>query len=83
MTISVWIHTSPSGMPLRFLFAADERKHLGHDLVDDSEIAGERNPIEGCACLQEQLFDLAPDAFGGQIVESNISCTAPPSSRRG
>ena len=30
------------GMPLRFLLAADERNHLGQHLLDDAEVAGER-----------------------------------------
>ena len=56
-------------MPLGFLFAPDERSHLRPESVHDLELTREREADRRPARLQEQLLELAPDAFGRQIVE--------------
>ena len=70
ITISVWIQTSPSGCHSAILRAVVERHHLRQDLLDHAEVAGEREANRRPPGLEQQLLELAPNAFGRQIVEA-------------
>ena len=59
------------GMPLRLLFASDERRHLGKQFVDDAEFEGECQADRRPSGAEQQLFDFPPDALVRQVVERN------------
>src|SRR2546421_2521271 len=55
------------GMPLRFLRYINQCLQLWKELIDNAEIAQPFQTNRGMRRAQEQLLDLAPDSFGGQI----------------
>src|SRR5438874_976896 len=59
-------------MPLRFLRYINQSLQLRKELIDNAEIAQPLQTDGRTLCAQEQLLDLAPDSFGGQI--SHIDC---------
>ena len=69
ITISVCDPDVPFRVPFRLLHAAHERPHLRQDPIDDAELERQGEPDRGRVRGKQQLFDLAPDALGGQIVE--------------
>ncbi len=62
----------PFGMPLRLLWAADKGAQLGKQPFDDAQLPGEREPDRGAGRLEQEFFQLAPDALGRQIVERDL-----------
>ena len=60
-------------MPLRFLFAADQRLQFGKEPVHDAEVERQGEADRRAARLQEQLADLTPDAFRRKVVQWNRS----------
>ena len=56
-------------MPLRVLRAVVERLHFGQQLMNDAKLAGQCEANRRALGLQQQFFELAPDALGRQIVE--------------
>ena len=58
-------------MPFGILRTVVERLHLRKQLMDDAELAREREADRRALGLQQQLFEFAPDALGRQIVESD------------
>ena len=62
--VSLW-------MPLRFLWTVDERPQLWKQPIDHAELERERETDRRPFGEEQQLLDLAPDAFGGKIVQRN------------
>ena len=58
-------------MPFGILRTVVERLHLRKQLVDDAELAREREADRRALGLEQQFFAFAPDALGRQIVESD------------
>ena len=56
------------GMPFGLLRTSSERLKLWKERADDAELHRERQANRR-ARGEQQLFDLAPDPLGGQIVE--------------
>src|SRR5262249_24514814 len=59
-------------MPLRFLRAVQQGVQLGEQLLDDTEIEGDREANRRPR-REQQLLELAPDALGGKVVECDAA----------
>ena len=64
-------------VPLRFLRAVDQRRQLRKQALDDAEVAREGEAERRPRGPQEQLLHLAPDPFGGQIVQRDRAADRP------
>ena len=82
MTISVCVQTSPSGCHSGSCSQPTSDSSSGRTRSMTPRSSASAKPIDGWCGLQQQLLDLAPDAFGRQIVERQRRGTALPSSRR-
>ncbi len=60
------------GVPFGLLRTAGERLQFRKQRADDAELHRERQ-ADRRPRRQQQLFDFAPDALGGQIVERNVA----------
>ncbi len=70
-TISVCTQTSPSGCHSGSCGQPTSASSSGHSRWTTPRSSASAKPIDGRARLKQQLLDLAPHAFGRQIVERN------------
>ena len=81
-TISVWTQTSPSGCHSGSCGHPTSARNSGHSRSTTPMSSASRKPIDGTERLEQQLFDFAPDPFGGQIIKRDPSAELHVFSRR-
>ncbi len=64
-------------MPFRLLRTSDERGEFREEPANDTQLQRELEPGRRTIRDQQELLDLAPDAFGRQIVQLDSFAQAP------
>ncbi len=59
------------GMPLRFLRAVHERRHLGDERLDDAQFQAQFEADGGAPGEEQQFLEFAEHAFRWQVVEAD------------